>query len=114
MYTVMATWMLHFSLAVALLFALRLLLPLIKKEHSIRRLTTDEYLSKMARICDCSVYDLFRLAAGQWQVTRPQVDEDFKAYITEEAIPYYVNDLIRRHKRSLDETKDVPLFLPFN
>jgi hypothetical protein len=29
-------------------------------------------------------------------------------------IPFYVNDLVRRHKTSLDKAQDIPLFINFH
>lgn len=114
MYTAVAAWIFQLCLALAILWALRMIFPLIKKEHAVRSLTTDEYLAKMARVCNCSVYDLFHLAASTWRVSRQRVDADFKAYITDDLIPYYVTDLIRRHKGSLDQARDIPLFINFH
>ena len=94
---------------------LTLFLKLMCMAHSryggYRRLDTEEYLSKMARIKHCSVYDLFLLAAREWRIDRSHVEADFTKYLFEDHIPYYVVDLVRRNRTELDNSPDLPLLM---
>jgi hypothetical protein len=67
----------------------------------------------MARINECSVYDLFFLASKQWNISKTQVEADFTDFILRGHFPFYVNDLIRRNRQALDQAKDLPLLTCF-
>lgn len=64
--------------------------------------TPGDYLFKMARITGTSEYDVFRAAAENWPVGAGTIDSDFKAYLRDQTVPYYVTDYIRRNKRHID------------
>jgi hypothetical protein len=72
-----------------------------RKESQPRELSEAELLAKFARIGPHSEYGLFLLAAKQWRISRQQVEADFRTYLLEESIPYYVNSYLR--KRSQEE-----------
>ena len=96
---------------VGLALLLKLLCSAKAKFGGGQGLTTEDYLAKMARIKNCSVYDLFHKAAREWRVTRSKVEVDFKNYLLSQDIPYYVKDLVRKNKTELDESPDLPLLM---
>lgn len=65
-------------------------------------ITDDEYLTRMASIGECSVYEMFFVCAEKWNIPREQIEEDFKEYLLDSRIPHYVRDFARQHKKDLD------------
>jgi hypothetical protein len=49
-------------------------------------------------------YDLFCKSAEDWSVSGNRIDQDFKRYMTDESLPYYVMDFIRRNHEHIDES----------
>jgi len=75
-----------------------------------RPVTIQGYLYKISRLTSKSEYDVFCKASEDWPVTDAQVDQDFKRYMSEQSIPYYVNDFIRKNKCHIDKLH-LPLFM---
>ncbi len=65
--------------------------------------STEDYLFKIARITGTSEYAIFFKAAETWPVVQSMVEEDFKEYLTNQVVPYYVNDFVRKNKHHVDE-----------
>ena len=84
---------------------------LARREARPRRLTEAELLVKLARMGPHSEYDIFHLAAADWNVARQQVDEDFKTYLQEDRIPYYVNGYLRKRGSEEDNRYRSPFLL---
>jgi len=72
---------------------------LSKKESKPRKLSEAEMLAKLARMGPETEYDIFHTAAEEWNVPSSRVEEDFKDYLLEEVIPYYVNSHMRKRAR---------------
>jgi hypothetical protein len=84
-----------------------LILPLLTLAYfeALRRL--DRYWKKHTPLTDIDIlwyharqecvseYEIFRRAAPRWSVGRTQIEEDFKIYLQEQHLPYYVRDYIR-------------------
>lgn len=71
-----------------------------KREARPRPLTESELLAKLGRIGPDTEYDIFFHAARDWRVSKDEVESDFKEYLHEGTIPYYVNSYLR--KRALE------------
>lgn len=97
-----------FLAAGATLFFLYALNFLDKKGRKARQLSIDEYIAKMARLSECSEYDVFHAAADEWKISKSKVESDFKHYLLQDNIPYYVKDFVRRYKADVDEIRDIP------
>jgi hypothetical protein len=41
-------------------------------------------------------------SAEEWPVPVNKIEEDFKAYLQNQTVPYYVRDFIRRNKDQID------------
>jgi hypothetical protein len=67
-----------------------------KKEARRRVLTEAEMLAALARLGPHSEHELFHLAATDWQVPETQIEDDFKTYLMDGRIPFYVNALMRK------------------
>lgn len=82
-----------------------------KKAARPRPLSDAEMLTKLARLGDCTEYDIFRAAAGEWHVPLSQIDDDFKGYLLDEMIPYYVNSFVRLKAKALGGDFRSPFYL---
>ena len=67
------------------------------------------YIYKAARIRGTSEYEVFCKAAESWPVSDRKIEQDFKTYLLDQHVPYYVADFIRKHQKYLDELH-IPLF----
>jgi len=78
----------------------------LKKWAGLNRPTTAQgYIFKITRITDKSAYDVFCKAAEDWPVSEEQIKQDFKRYIYDDRVPYYVNDFIRKNKKHIDQIR---------
>ena len=60
---------------------------------------------KIAQVTGKSAYDVFCKAAEDWPVSEGQIEQDFKRYMSDESVPYYVNDFIRKNKKHIDKMR---------
>ena len=74
---------------------------LAKREARPRELSEAELLTKFARMGPHSEYDIFRMAAREWHVLEYQIDHDFKTYLIEGPLPYYVNSYLRQAAKKI-------------
>ncbi|MBT8356759.1 MAG: hypothetical protein HKO79_12630 [Desulfobacterales bacterium] len=82
------------GICIVLLVGLRL-----KKRYiPYKPLTVPGYIFKITRITDKSEHDVFCKAAEDWPVSKEQIEQDYKRFMLEERVPYYVNDFIRKNK----------------
>jgi hypothetical protein len=44
--------------------------------------------------------------AQGWPVSQQQIEQDFKRYVSNESIPYYVNDFVRKNKKHVDKLRN--------
>ena len=49
-------------------------------------------------------YDLFRKSAKDWAVSDDRIEQDFKRYMADQVLPYYVKDFIRKNCEHIDES----------
>ena len=71
--------------------------------YSENPVTMEDYLYKIARITGKSEYDIFIKSAEEWPIPTGKIEEDFKSYLTQQSVPYYVRDFVRRNKEHIDE-----------
>ena len=65
-------------------------------------ISNDEYLASLARVRQCSVYDLFRISGVNWRFSNSKVETDFKAYLKTGHIPHYVVNYVKQNIRPED------------
>ena len=75
------------------------------RERRNRHIGDEEFLAWMAADQKCSEYDLFLLAAEDWQVSNAQVEDDFRQYLMQGVLPHYVRDLVRKNRCAEDGPK---------
>ena len=63
-----------------------------------RKVHEPESLSIEARRREVSEYDLFHRAASTWNIKKEQADRDFKEYLRDGALPYYMRQMLRTLK----------------
>lgn len=86
------------------LVAVLIALHELEKRHRLRRKISDEeILFLLSRRLETSEFRLFCLAAEAWKVSRQKVESDFKAYLLQDRIPYYVRDFVRKAARKMAE-----------
>ena len=73
--------------------------------YSDKPVSIEDYLYKIARITGKSEYDIFLKSAEEWPISKFKIDEDFKAYLVDQSVPYYVRDFIRKNKQHIDELR---------
>jgi predicted AAA+ superfamily ATPase len=71
-------------------------------------LSDEEYLAKIAKMRECSEYDLFRICGEDWRYSKAQIEKDFKEYLIRGSVPYYIRDFIRKNKKEVDENYRSP------
>jgi hypothetical protein len=49
-------------------------------------------------------YDLFRKSAKDWAVSDDRIEQDFRRYMSDQVLPYYVKDFVRRNCEHIDES----------
>ena len=81
----------------------RLLLCWHQKFYSEKPATMEDYLYKIARITGKSEYDVFTKSAEEWPISSEKIDEDFKSYLLNQSVPFYVRDYVRKNKPHIDE-----------
>lgn len=67
-----------------------------------RPLSDADCLWRLARKRECSEYDIFGESTGNWQVPRIKIEEDFKGYLINGDLPYYVRDYLRKNRGEVD------------
>ena len=92
--------MLAFPLAAVLYF--HLLRYFDNLYYAKKPLTSEEYLAWLARLSQRSEYDLFFISAEEWNVPKPTIEEDFKDYLRDGIMPYYVEDFVRKARKELN------------
>ena len=68
-------------------------------------MTPQGYIFKITWITGKSAYDVFCKAAEDWPVAEEQIKQDFRRYLSDDRVPYYVNDFIRKNKKHIDEIR---------
>ena len=60
-------------------------------------LTDQEVLTNLARIMECSEFDIFSESARTWHIPPDHMEADFKRYLITDEVPYYLTDFIRKN-----------------
>ena len=86
-----------------IIFGLALIYALLKIYFEKRLAPLDDvgderHLADLAFACGCSVFDLFRRAAAQWNFSEHKIDTDFRRYLLTDEVPPYVSAYLRQHR----------------
>lgn len=73
-------------------------LSFLENQHSKKAyITNDEFLSSLAIIRQCSVYDLFRTSGVEWRFSNSKIESDFQSYLKSGHIPHYVVNYVKQN-----------------
>ena len=99
-------WLLMISQMIGAICIVLLVGMRVKKWFRENKPSTPQgYIFKITRITGKSAYDVFCKAAEDWPVSEEQIEEDFKKFVSDDSIPYYMNDFIRKNKNHIDEMR---------
>lgn len=65
-------------------------------------ISNDEYLTSLAIVRQCSVYELFQCSGVDWRFSKYKIETDFKAYLKTGHIPQYVVNYVKQNIRPED------------
>jgi hypothetical protein len=73
-------------------------LSYFENQHSKKAfISNDEFLSSLAIVRQCSVYDLFRSSGVQWRFSNTKIEFDFRSYLKTGHIPHYVVNYVKQN-----------------
>ena len=72
-------------------------------------ITMGSYIFKIARVTGNSEYDVFCKSAESWPIAHERIEQDFRAYLLRQSVPYYLIDFVRKNQKHIDELH-IPLF----
>lgn len=103
--------MMYYILMVFIYFAFLFLVSRIeyhvnKKKYS---LTHEICLERLAKKYGVSEFTLFLRAALNWNIPEKEAKSNFKSYLANGDIPYYVRDFVRQHKDEVDYADHPPI-----
>jgi hypothetical protein len=90
-------------IAIALIYAL-LKVYLEKRLAPLDGGGDERGLSDLAFAKGCSAYDIFKDAGSTWRFSQGKIDDDFKAYLSDGLVPFYVHDYLCRDVKKGDTT----------
>jgi hypothetical protein len=65
-------------------------------------ISNDEFLTSLAMVRQCSVYELFQSSGVEWRFSNSKIETDFKSYLKTGHIPHYVVNYVKQNIRSED------------
>lgn len=78
------------------------LMDYLSRRYARKKPLSDyEILAILARVMECSEYDIFEEAAKFWNVPTNRVQADFKSYLLADHIPHYVLDFLRKFGKDI-------------
>ena len=84
-----------------------LLLRYLDKQPADKQPPTDaEYISEAALKKGTSEYDIFFECAEDWHISKRKVENDFKVYLLQGYLPYYVKDFARKIRKGTEGKKE--------
>lgn len=75
-----------------------------KSDSNTESIALTTTLNKISVETGRTEYELFFIAAEGWSVSENQIDMDFKSYLVEHVLPYYVVDFIRKNEYHVDQS----------
>jgi hypothetical protein len=64
----------------------------------------EDSLYKISLATGQTEYDLLHKSAEDWSVSGNRIDQDFKRYMTDQVMPYYAKDFVRKNQAHIDES----------
>ena len=76
----------------------------IQKNSHADQIARESSLYKISLATGRTEYDLFCKSAEDWSVSGNRIDLDFKRYMIDESLPYYVKDFVRKNYQHINES----------
>ncbi len=95
---IFSCWEIFLAVSVGIAYVLYVLYQ-ARKDARPRKLCEAELLAKLALMGPNTEYDIFRVAAQEWHAADSRVEKDFREYLLEGLIPYYVNSYLRKYAK---------------
>jgi hypothetical protein len=72
-----------------------------RTQHYKKKTATEyEKLIILAGILDKSEFDIFETSGEKWDISKEKLDRDFRIYLENGTIPFYVRDFIRNNEKT--------------
>jgi hypothetical protein len=72
----------------------------LRTRHYKKRSATEyEKLVVLAGISEKSEFNIFEISGEKWEISKERLDHDFRVYLENGTIPFYVRDYIRNSKK---------------
>ena len=75
----------------------------VQKSNRADQIARERSLYNISLATGQTEYDLFCKSAEDWSISDHRIDQDFKRYMIDESLPYYVKDFVRRNLEHIDE-----------
>ena len=75
----------------------------VQKSSRADQIARERSLYNISLATGRTEYDLFCKSAEDWSVSGHRIDQDFKRYMIDESLPYYVADFVRKGHEHIDQ-----------
>ena len=76
----------------------------VQKNSHADQIARERSLYNISLVTGRTEYDLFCISAEDWSVSVNRIDQDFKRYMIDESLPYYVQDFVRKNYKQINES----------
>lgn len=76
----------------------------VQKDSQADQIARKSSLYNISLATGRTEYDLFCKSAEDWLVSDNRIDQDFKKYMIDESLPYYVKDFVRKNSKHINES----------
>ena len=75
-----------------------------KNDYQADESKLENSLNKISQATGLTEYELFCKSAEDWTVSSKRVQVDFRRYMADQVLPYYVKDLVRKNCEHIDKS----------
>jgi len=75
-----------------------------QKDSQAELMAKKESFYEISIVTGRTEYDLFCKSAEAWSVSGDRIDQDFNRYLTDQVMPHYAKDFVRKNQIHLDES----------
>ncbi len=76
----------------------------VQKNSQADQIARERSLYNISLATGRTEYELFCKSAEDWSVSGTRVEQDFKRYMIDESLPYYVKDFVRKNFKHINES----------
>jgi hypothetical protein len=71
------------------------------RHYQKKKATEYEKLVTLAILLEKSEFDIFETSGQKWEISQERLDHDFRIYLENGTIPFYVRDYIRNNEKMI-------------